>query len=99
MTIEEAIKHCEEKAKELREQAGFDTDNERYRMSESEKADCIECAKEHEQLAGWLTELKKVRDICEHWSDDSSSFVSACNSFEDILHIFKMGVGDKENDK
>lgn len=93
LTLDEAIKHCEEKAKELREQV--DT----HKVVDAEEiGDCIECANEHEQLAGWLTELKKVRDICEHWSDDSSSFVSACNSFEDILHIFKMGVGDKEND-
>ena len=43
-------------------------------------------------------ELKRVRDICEHWNDNSSSFVSACNAFEDILHIFKMGVGDMRGD-
>lgn len=66
MTLDEAIKHCEEKAKGLREQAGFDTDNERYRMSESEKADCLECAKEHEQLAEWLKELKALRGDCEY---------------------------------
>lgn len=65
MNIDEAIQHCEEKAKELREQAGFDTDNERYRMSESEKADCIECANEHEQLAEWLKELKGLRLLTE----------------------------------
>ena len=39
-------------------------------------------------------ELKEVRNICEHWNDKSSSFVSACNAFEDILHIFKLGVED-----
>jgi hypothetical protein len=61
LTLDQAIQHCKEKAEELREQAGFDTDNERYRMSESEKADCLECAKEHEQLACWLTELKTRR--------------------------------------
>lgn len=43
-------------------------------------------------------ELKRVRDICEHWNDNSSSFVAACNAFEDILHIFKMGVGDIRGD-
>jgi hypothetical protein len=62
MTLIEAIKHCEEKAEELREQAGFDTDNERYRMSESEKAACLKCAEEHEQLAEWLKELKAYKD-------------------------------------
>lgn len=96
MTLEEAIKHCEEKVEELKEQAGFDTDNERYRMSESEKADCIECANEHKQLADWLIQLKQVQDIVEHWNDKSSSFVSACNAFEDILHIFGKGVGDED---
>lgn len=64
--LTEAIAHAKEKAKELREQAGFDTDNERYRMSESEKADCIECASEHEQLAAWLTELKQYREVMEY---------------------------------
>ena len=41
-----------------------------------------------------LEELKEIRNICEHWSDKSSSFVSACNAFEDILHIFRLGVDD-----
>ena len=43
-------------------------------------------------------ELQEVRNICEHWNDNSSSFVSACNAFEDILHIFKLGVGDTRGD-
>lgn len=43
-------------------------------------------------------ELKRVRYICEHWNDNSSSFVAACNAFEDILHVFKMGVGDMGGD-
>lgn len=37
MTLDEAIKHCEE------------------------KSDCSECSKEHQQLAEWLKELKKLR--------------------------------------
>lgn len=45
-----------------------------------------------------LKQLKEVRNICEHWNDKSSSFVSACNAFEDILHIFKLGVGDTRGD-
>ena len=38
MKLDEAIKHCEEKAR-----------------------DCSECAKEHEQLAQWLKELKQLK--------------------------------------
>lgn len=57
MTLDEAILHCEEKAKELK--AGV----EHLKMSESEKVDCVECAAEHEQLAKWLKELKTLRDV------------------------------------
>ena len=70
MELSEAIKHCEEKAKELREQAGFETDNERYRMSEGEKADCLECANEHEQLAEWLKHYQAIRQIIHEYGCD-----------------------------
>ena len=39
LTLDEAILHCQERA----------------------KADCSECAKEHQQLAEWLEELKILR--------------------------------------
>ena len=66
MTLEEAIKHCEEVAEELDMKAGFETDNERYAMSESERKQCKECANEHRQLAEWLRELqihRKIHDV------------------------------------
>lgn len=44
MTLDDAIKHCYERAEELRE-----------------KDECLECAHEHEELAGWLEELKERR--------------------------------------
>lgn len=66
MTLQEAISHAREKAKELREQAGFETDNLRYMMSDSERQDCRECATEHEQLADWLEELKARREA-DRW--------------------------------
>lgn len=52
MTIDEAIKHCEEVA-------------ERYeRMEDSHddklKEECLQCAADHRQLAEWLTELKEL---------------------------------------
>ena len=46
MTLDDAIKHCYERAEELREKDG-----------------CLECAHEHEELAGWLEELKKWREL------------------------------------
>lgn len=48
LTLDEAIKHCEEKAKELLKERGDD---------------CFECAQEHMQLAMWLTELKRYREL------------------------------------
>lgn len=58
MTLDEAIKHCEEEAKEQRwkaevwENSDYPQEVERY----------LACAKEHEQLAEWLKELKARRE-------------------------------------
>ena len=41
LTLDEAIKHCEE------------------------KTDCTQCGEEHRQLAEWLRELQKHRDLKE----------------------------------
>lgn len=57
MTLDEAIKHCEEKEKELKEEAHSYSDNERYSGAE---ADCLECAEEHKQLAEWLKDYKRL---------------------------------------
>ena len=53
MTIDEAIKHCEEVA-------------ERYeRMEDSHddklKEECLQCAADHRQLAEWLTDYKELK--------------------------------------
>ena len=65
MTIDEAIAHAREVAEKQRK----DNDNCKYKSQYGCKdcADyyskpCIECAKEHEQLAEWLEELKDYRD-------------------------------------
>ena len=41
LTLDEAIKHCEE------------------------KTDCTQCGEEHRQLAEWLKELQKYKDLKE----------------------------------
>ena len=67
MTLEEAIKHCEEVAKENNDSA-----KEFYRVSKLEThpdrksaedgyVECKKCADEHRQLAEWLKELKERR--------------------------------------
>lgn len=74
MTLDEAIKHCEEKAKAQRNQADYyhrtrKSDNDEYRNGMREN--CLECAREHEQLAEWLKELKAYRENAPTVSDQS----------------------------
>lgn len=61
MTLDEAIKHAEERAEDLRKE-GIIKQN-RNNTDESVLADrCIKCAEEHEQLVEWLKELKQLRE-------------------------------------
>ena len=84
--LTEAINHAREVAKENRNKARLFANNPFYGTISTK---CEECATEHEQLAGWLEELKAVKDIVDHWNDENSSFVSATIAFEKILDVFK----------
>lgn len=57
MTIDEAIKHCEEVAEKYCE-----------KVEDGLTADdfCDSCASEHRQLAEWLKELKKLREFARY---------------------------------
>ena len=61
LTLSEAITHCEEKAKELREKVDTHISNHKV-VDVTDISQCLECAKEHEQLAEWLKELKHLRE-------------------------------------
>lgn len=55
-SIEEAIKHYEKVAEDQEWMANhYDDDSMGKEM-------CLECAKEHRQLAKWLKELKSLRE-------------------------------------
>lgn len=56
MDLDEAIKHCEEKAEEKRK------DYERACAYNIPSEGCLKCAEEHEQLAEWLTQLKRIKE-------------------------------------
>ena len=58
--LTEAITHAREVAEELREDA------KHFVYSKNNKAECLECATEHEQLAAWLTELQERREA-DRW--------------------------------
>lgn len=73
LTLEQAIQHCEEVAKELEEEAVKGCCDDSETMDK-----CIECADEHRQLAEWLRKLKAYREAEEEinrkmksgqWSD------------------------------
>jgi hypothetical protein len=67
MKLEEAIKHAKDVATKKYRQAMLHRAN-----AEDEKLDrCIECMKEHEQLAEWLEELEELRKYKEKykWHD------------------------------
>ena len=62
MTLDEAIIHAEEKAKELRDRAKPYEEAPCTRVNIMYANGCLECAEEHEQLAEWLKELKARRE-------------------------------------
>lgn len=60
MTLDEAIEHVIEVAKEQKLRSGICTTND----NECDKfSSCIKCAEEHEQLAEWLEELKTYKSL------------------------------------
>lgn len=61
MTLDEAIEYCEEVAEQNEKDIAYYTiQSDKEWLDECEK-DCIECAKEHRQLAKWLRELKNYK--------------------------------------
>lgn len=63
MTLEfdEAIKHCEEVTERQETNANSLENGDDF--DKSLITNCLECAREHRQLAEWLRELKKYRTI------------------------------------
>lgn len=76
LDLESAIKHCEEVATENEKSIAYYTiQGDKEWLDECEK-DCIECAKEHRQLAEWLRELqayrkaeKEIEQELVNWND------------------------------
>jgi hypothetical protein len=57
MTLDEAIKHCEEVADEKNKEACNLYDAKNY----EESRECIWCSEEHRQLAEWLKDYKRLK--------------------------------------
>ena len=67
MTLNEAIKHCEEVAEEQEKLCKV---NDSFNFSQPKWK---KCAEEHRQLAEWLKELKAYKEIIEQWKQDQIS--------------------------
>lgn len=84
MTLDEAIKHAEEVAKDC--ETAVECGIMNY-LSDEENVDNIsECAMEHRQLAEWLKELKRYKEygpcaFCKH------------NTFEESAPCFRCPAG------
>ena len=68
MRLDEAIKHAREKAEEQRKDNDTCVVKEEYGCKDCAyyySKSCIECAEEHEQLADWLEDYKKLKSIDE----------------------------------
>lgn len=93
MTLDEAIKHCEEKAKELSDKAYAEWGKS---MTEEEAYDCNECAREHEQLAEWLKELKALKEapkgdlVSRKWLTDAIRNRRTYLSYEDAKDVIDL---------
>ena len=83
MNLDEAIKHCEEVVKSERQfenQNGFTEFVERH----------YECAREHEQLAEWLTQLLAIKNIMDTYAVDSDEHI--------LLENIQAILGEYENE-
>lgn len=78
MTLDEAIKHCEEVAE--KQENKFSISGEFL----GNNVDCKKCAKEHRQLAEWLRELKAYREDTR-WAD---LYESICIKLDDDREYF-----------
>ena len=78
MTIDEAIKHCEEVA-EAEEQKYKEWKGDYSHLKKIDS--CLECAKDYRQLAEWLKELVHLRNITEYIRD-----MVTCFEFMDSMH-------------
>lgn len=84
LTLDEAIKHCEEVANQKEISAITYKNCKEFKANIYEKLtaeiaenDCTECAADHRQLAKWLTELKESKKLLKMAVEDLSKM--PCN--------------------
>lgn len=81
LTLDEAIKHCEEVAKRNGIMAKFRPRMDYYADELVSREDCLKRASEYRQLAEWLKELKNRREV----SEIEKRSIEKCDKCSDIL--------------
>ncbi|MBP5379126.1 MAG: hypothetical protein J6Y64_06265 [Ruminococcus sp.] len=79
MTIDEAIKHCEEVA-EVNENIADNCDMDNW----MNKAGCEERASDYRQIADWLRELQELRE--KHW-DECRQIAHYDNDLKEVIKL------------
>lgn len=95
MTLDEAINHAEEVSKEQRELYRLcpipsdmcDPNKDCASLKNGKNRGCIKCAKEHEQLAEWLKQLKAIKQIIvQHDSDCMPEDYWYIDKIREVVH-------------
>ena len=87
MTLDEAIKHCEEVAEEKERKAKV-LNGDFY---QSRRNECLKCAEEHRQLGEWLKDYKRLLEQ-EHCENAVVTHKSLCDSCTTQGCIFQSGI-------
>lgn len=83
MTLDEAIRHCEEVASICETDTDWGMGN--HFIDRSGVADIIKCGEEHRQLAEWLRKLQRIEQtIKNNWTNGLGSGATL-NKIEEIL--------------
>lgn len=75
MTLDEAIAHAKEKANEQRRRFEDICGQEEHTDAERNEAiACLDCSKEHKQLAAWLIELQERREAVKKLEESEDNY-------------------------
>lgn len=80
MTIDEAIKHCLEVVEQNETEAEKIGRQLIGSTVDKHATDCRECAADHRQLAEWLTQLKKSKQLLKAAVNDINFYVDCYES-------------------
>ena len=87
MSIDEAIAHAREVASEQKRRSGICVQNN----SECDKfSACLKCSKEHEQLAEWLEDYKRIKMLIPIEQALKNEYNKAIDDFKKMLTIEKI---------